>query len=81
MRETIGQKFGSAFKDRKKEKGKHRIDSTGNVWVQRYVRLICAKPSITDLKVECSTKRACVECSGFLVRRDKKHQVLASLHE
>lgn len=37
------------------------IDSTGNVWVQRYFRLICTEPSITVSKVELSIQHGYVE--------------------
>jgi hypothetical protein len=33
MGETIGQKCGSSFMNRKKKKVKHESGSTGNVWV------------------------------------------------
>jgi len=81
MGETTGQKCRSTFKNRKKEKVKHGIDSIGNVRVQRYTGLICAQPSLTVLRIRFSDVRACVKHLGFLVRKDKKHQVLASLHK
>ena len=81
MGETIGQKCRGTFKNRKKEKVKHGIDSIGNVRVQRYTGLICAQPSLTVLKREFSNMCTCVKHLGFLVRKDKKHQVLASLRE
>jgi hypothetical protein len=50
MGETIRQRCGSTFKNRKKGKIRRGIDSIGNVRVQRYARLICAHPSLTFFK-------------------------------
>jgi hypothetical protein len=78
--ETIGQKCRSTLKN-KKRKVRHGIDSIGNVRVRRYTGLICAQPSPTILKIGFSNMCMCIKHLGFLVRKDKKHQILASLHK